>query len=140
MKNILVAGKKYGASHFVLLSAICVQKPLLEFQRAKLKFEAELMKEAEEDNGFTYSIVRPTAFFKSLGGQVELVKDGKPYVMFGDGKLCACKPMSEADLASFISDCVLSEDKINQVFSNIFSFICNSYSRSSFWFFVDALK
>ncbi|KAL1803815.1 hypothetical protein ACET3Z_032462 [Daucus carota] len=116
MKNSLVAGKKYGDSHFVLLSAICVQKPLLEFQRAKLKFEAELMKEAEEDNGFTYSIVRPTAFFKSLGGQVELVKDGKPYVMFGDRKLCACKPMSEADLASFISDCVLSEDKINQIF------------------------
>ncbi|KAL8158057.1 divinyl chlorophyllide a 8-vinyl-reductase, chloroplastic [Apium graveolens] len=114
-KNSLVAGKKYGASHFVLLSAICVQKPLLEFQRAKLKFEDELMKEAEGDKGFTYSIVRPTAFFKSLGGQVELVKDGKPYVMFGDGKLCACKPMSEADLASFISDCVLSEDKINQV-------------------------
>lgn len=28
--------------HFVLLSAICVQKPLLEFQRAKLKFEEEL--------------------------------------------------------------------------------------------------
>ncbi|KAL3347998.1 hypothetical protein AABB24_021568 [Solanum stoloniferum] len=114
-KNSLIAGRKFGASHFVLLSAICVQKPLLEFQRAKLKFEAELMKEAEEDKGFTYSIVRPTAFFKSLGGQVELVKDGKPYVMFGDGKLCACKPISEQDLASFIADCVLKEDKINQV-------------------------
>ncbi|KAK8332068.1 hypothetical protein V6Z12_A10G116200 [Gossypium hirsutum] len=114
-KNSLVAGKKFGASHFVLLSAICVQKPLLEFQRAKLKFEAELMKEAEGDDGFTYSIVRPTAFFKSLGGQVDLVKDGKPYVMFGDGKLCACKPISEQDLASFISDCVLKEDKINQI-------------------------
>lgn len=114
-KNSLVAGRNRGAKHFVLLSAICVQKPLLEFQRAKLKFEAELMKEVEEDSGFTYSIVRPTAFFKSLGGQVELVKDGKPYVMFGDGKLCACKPISEQDLASFIADCVLSEDKINQV-------------------------
>ncbi|CAK7333061.1 unnamed protein product [Dovyalis caffra] len=114
-KNSLVAGKKFGAKHFVLLSAICVQKPLLEFQRAKLKFEAELMKEAEGDSGFTYSIVRPTAFFKSLGGQVELVKDGKPYVMFGDGNLCACKPISEADLASFIADCVLSENKINQI-------------------------
>ncbi|KAE9599009.1 hypothetical protein Lal_00043928 [Lupinus albus] len=114
-KNSLVAGRKLGASHFVLLSAICVQKPLLEFQRAKLKFEAELMKEAEEDGDFTYSIVRPTAFFKSLGGQIELVKDGKPYVMFGDGKLCACKPMSEPDLASFIVDCVLSEDKINKI-------------------------
>ena len=114
-KNSLVAGRNRGASHFVLLSAICVQKPLLEFQRAKLKFEAELMKEAEENDGFTYSIVRPTAFFKSLGGQVELVKDGKPYVMFGDGKLCACKPISERDLASFIADCMLEEDKINQI-------------------------
>uniref|UniRef100_A0A7N0UQ12 Divinyl chlorophyllide a 8-vinyl-reductase, chloroplastic n=1 Tax=Kalanchoe fedtschenkoi TaxID=63787 RepID=A0A7N0UQ12_KALFE len=114
-KNSLLAGKKYGAAHFVLLSAICVQKPLLEFQRAKLKFEAELMQQASEDGGMTYSIVRPTAFFKSLGGQVELVKDGKPYVMFGDGKLCACKPMSEQDLASFIADCVLSEDKVNQI-------------------------
>ncbi|EXC03134.1 hypothetical protein L484_008466 [Morus notabilis] len=114
-RNSLVAGKKFGASHFVLLSAICVQKPLLEFQCAKLKFEAELMKEAEENGGFSYSIVRPTAFFKSLGGQVELVKDGKPYVMFGDGKLCACKPISEPDLASFIADCVLGEDKINKV-------------------------
>lgn len=114
-RNSLVAGRNCGASHFVLLSAICVQKPLLEFQRAKLKFEAEMMKAAEVDSGFTYSIVRPTAFFKSLGGQVELVKEGKPYVMFGDGKLCACKPISEQDLASFIADCVLSEDKINQI-------------------------
>lgn len=114
-KNSLVAGRTRGASHFVLLSAICVQKPLLEFQRAKLKFEADLMREAEEDSRFTYSIVRPTAFFKSLGGQVELLRDGKPYVMFGDGKLCACKPISEQDLASFIADSVLSEDKINQV-------------------------
>lgn len=114
-KNSLVAGRKFGASHFVLLSAICVQKPLLEFQRAKLKLEDELVKEAGRDDEFTYSIVRPTAFFKSLGGQVELVKNGKPYVMFGDGKLCACKPISEADLASFIADCVLSEDKINQI-------------------------
>ncbi|KAG6435478.1 hypothetical protein SASPL_100352 [Salvia splendens] len=114
-KNSLVVGRKFGAKHFVLLSAICVQKPLLEFQRAKLKFEAELIEEAERDEGFSYSIVRPTAFFKSLAGQVELVKDGKPYVMFGDGRLCACKPISEPDLASFIADCVLSEELVNKV-------------------------
>ncbi|KAL8515550.1 hypothetical protein ACS0TY_014293 [Phlomoides rotata] len=114
-KNSLIAGRKYRASHFVLLSAICVQKPLLEFQRAKLKFEAELIAEADNNEGFSYSIVRPTAFFKSLAGQVELVKDGKPYVMFGDGKLCACKPISEADLASFIADCVLNEDLSNRI-------------------------
>ncbi|KAJ4965703.1 hypothetical protein NE237_017552 [Protea cynaroides] len=29
------------------------------------------MRKAEEDENFTYSIVRPTAFFKSLGGQVD---------------------------------------------------------------------
>ncbi|XP_042412871.1 divinyl chlorophyllide a 8-vinyl-reductase, chloroplastic-like [Zingiber officinale] len=110
-RNSLLAGRRLGASHFVLLSAICVQKPLLEFQRAKLKFEAELEEEAARDPAFTYSIVRPTAFFKSLGGQVEIVKDGKPYVMFGDGRLCACKPISEADLAAFIADCVMDEDK-----------------------------
>lgn len=114
-KNSLLAGKNFGAKHFVLLSAICVQKPLLEFQRAKLKFEAELVEEAKKDDSFSYSIVRPTAFFKSLGGQVELVKDGKPYVMFGDGKLCACKPISEPDLASFIADCVLKPDMVNKI-------------------------
>jgi divinyl chlorophyllide a 8-vinyl-reductase len=109
--NALNAGRKNGAHHFVLLSAICVQKPLLEFQRAKLKFEKELM----EAGDITYSIVRPTAFFKSLAAQVELVKDGSPYVMFGDGKLAACKPISERDLASFMADCIIEEDKVNQV-------------------------
>lgn len=118
--NSLTVGRKVGASHFVLLSAICVQKPLLEFQKAKLKFEAELQKlwetEGSGENGsFTYSIVRPTAFFKSLGGQVETVKSGQPYVMFGDGALCACKPISEADLASFIADCVTSPGNVNKI-------------------------
>lgn len=65
-KNCLDAAVASGAKHFVLLSAICVQKPLLEFQKAKLKFEADL----QATEGITYSIVRPTAFFKSLAGQV----------------------------------------------------------------------
>lgn len=30
--------------------------------------------------------------------------------MFGDGNLAACKPISEADLAAFIADCVLDRD------------------------------
>ncbi|XP_062211271.1 divinyl chlorophyllide a 8-vinyl-reductase, chloroplastic-like [Phragmites australis] len=113
--HTLQAARGLGAAHFVLLSAICVQKPLLEFQRAKLKFEEELAGEAARDPAFTYSIVRPTAFFKSLGGQVETVKNGQPYVMFGDGKLCACKPISEDDLAAFIADCIFDEDKANKV-------------------------
>ncbi|KAJ6818021.1 putative divinyl chlorophyllide a 8-vinyl-reductase, chloroplastic [Iris pallida] len=118
-KNSLTVARRFGASHFVLLSAICVQKPVLQFQRAKLKFEAELISSSSSSSSssppLTYSIVRPTAFFKSLAGQVDLVKDGKPYVMFGDGKLCACKPISEEDLAKFIADCVLDEDKMNKI-------------------------
>ena len=66
---------------WVLLSAICVQKPLLAFQQAKLAFEQELVA-----SGLRYSIVRPTAFFKSLSGQVERVQQGKPFLVFGDGR------------------------------------------------------
>ena len=65
-KNVLETAREKGAQHFVLLSAICVQKPLLEFQHAKLKLEAALQSAGD----ITYSIVRPTAFFKSLAGQV----------------------------------------------------------------------
>lgn len=43
------------------------------------------------------------------------MKTGKPYIMFGDGTLASCKPISEADLACFIADCVQQEDKRNQV-------------------------
>ena len=65
-KNVLEVAREKGAQHFVLLSAICVQKPLLEFQHAKLKLEAALQSAGD----ITYSIVRPTAFFKSLAGQL----------------------------------------------------------------------
>jgi len=109
-RNALDAGMAAGATHFVLLSAICVQKPLLEFQRAKLKFEKEL-----KETGLTWSIVRPTAFFKSIAGQLESVKKGKPYVMFGDGRLTACKPISEADLARYMVNCIEDSAMQNKI-------------------------
>ena len=40
--NFMEAGRAVDASHFVLLSAFCVRKPRLAFQRAKLKFEEAL--------------------------------------------------------------------------------------------------
>lgn len=88
-------------AHFILLSAICVQKPRLAFQHAKLEFE-QLLRES----GLPYTIVRPTAYFKSLAGQVERVRRGKRFLMFGDGSLTACKPISEADLARFVVGCI----------------------------------
>ena len=97
----LDAARAAGVPHFVLLSAICVQKPRLAFQHAKLAFEQALM-----DSGIAWTIVRPTAFFKSLSGQFERVRAGRPFLLFGDGALTACKPISDADLAAFLADCV----------------------------------
>jgi divinyl chlorophyllide a 8-vinyl-reductase len=54
----------------------------------------------------TYSIVRATAFFKSLSGQIERVRQGKPFLLFGDGRLTACKPISDRDLAAYMVDCL----------------------------------
>ncbi|MFZ4602036.1 MAG: NAD(P)H-binding protein [Caulobacterales bacterium] len=99
--HALNAAKAAGATHFVLLSAICVQKPRLAFQHAKLAFERELM-----TCGLTYSIVRPTAYFKSLSGQIERVRAGKPFLVFGDGRLTACKPISDADLGRYLAACI----------------------------------
>lgn len=106
----LEAAKSSGARHFVLLSALCVQKPELAFQKAKLAFEAEL-----RASGLVWSIVRPTAFFKSLSGQVARVQAGKPFLVFGDGRLTACKPISDADLGAFIADCLTDPARENRV-------------------------
>ncbi|MFO6446096.1 NAD(P)H-binding protein [Erythrobacter sp. NE805] len=99
--DLLAAAVAAGAGHFILLSAICVQKPLLAFQRAKLAFEAELTASA-----MGYTIIRPTAFFKSLSGQAKRVAAGKPFLIFGDGALTRCKPISDDDLARFIVGCI----------------------------------
>jgi divinyl chlorophyllide a 8-vinyl-reductase len=108
--NLLAAARETGAAHFIQLSAICVQKPQLEFQHAKLAFEAALM-----DSGVRYSIVRPTAFFKSLSGQIERVRRGKPFLVFGDGALTACKPISDNDLAVYLAECLEDERRWNRV-------------------------
>jgi divinyl chlorophyllide a 8-vinyl-reductase len=110
--HALQAAKNAGVAQFVLLSAICVQKPLLAFQQAKLAFEQALI-----GSGLTYSIVRPTAFFKSLSGQVERVKRGKPFLLFGDGRLTACKPISDDDLADYIAGCLTDSSRHNRVLS-----------------------
>ena len=99
-----------GIPHMILLSAICVQKPQLAFQKAKLAFEHSLIA-----SGIDYSIVRPTAFFKSLSGQVERVRQGKPCVMFGDGTLTACKPISDGDLAAYLADCIDNPERRNRI-------------------------
>lgn len=109
-QHVLKAAGVLGIRQFVLLSAICVQKPRLAFQKAKLAFEQSLIA-----SGLDYSIVRPTAFFKSLTGQVERVRSGKPYLVFGNGRLTACKPISDHDLAEFIAGCLTDPARRNRI-------------------------
>lgn len=108
--SILSAAGQAAVPQFVLLSALCVQKPRLAFQHAKLAFEEALI-----SSGLTYSIVRPTAFFKSISGQLARVQAGKPYLMFGNGMLTACKPISDADLGAYIASCLVHPIRQNAV-------------------------
>lgn len=95
----LKAALAAGVEHFTLLSAICVQKPQLAFQHAKLAFEAEL-----QAAPLSWAILRATAFFKSLSGQVARAQAGRPFLVFGDGRQTACKPISDRDLAALLVD------------------------------------
>lgn len=108
--DALRLGQAAGISQFVLLSAICVQKPTLAFQQAKLAFESELTRA-----GVTYSIVRATAFFKSLSGQVARLKKGKPFLIFGDGMQTACRPISDADLGAYLAECLTDASRHNRI-------------------------
>jgi len=106
----LECARRAGVTQVVLLSAICVQKPLLAFQQAKLAFEKRLI-----ESGLTYSIVRPTAFFKSLSGQIERVRSGKPFLVFGDGQITACKPISDNDLGEYLAACIEDASRHNRI-------------------------
>jgi divinyl chlorophyllide a 8-vinyl-reductase len=106
----LAAAREAGVRHFVLLSAICVQRPRLAFQHAKLAFEKSL-----SESGLDYSIVRPTAYFKSLSGQIGRVRTGRPFLLFGDGTLTACKPIGDDDLGAYLADCLTDPALRNRV-------------------------
>ena len=108
--DTLEVAQRTGVESFVLLSAICVQRPKLAFQEAKLAFEAKL-----KQSGLTYAIVRPTAYFKSLSGQIDRLRAGKPFLVFGDGRMTACKPISDRDLGRFLSQCVTDPALWNRV-------------------------
>ena len=106
----LAAGREAGVRHVVLVSAICVQRPRLAFQHAKLAFEVELVA-----SGIDYSIVRPTALMKSLSGQVERVRAGRPYLLFGNGQLTATKPIADDDLGDYVADCLSEPSRLNRI-------------------------
>mmetsp|Transcript_13830 Transcript_13830/g.30109 ORF Transcript_13830/g.30109 Transcript_13830/m.30109 type:complete len:256 (-) Transcript_13830:1010-1777(-) len=78
-----------------------------KLQQAKLEFEEKLAEQSE----MSYSIIRPTAFFKSVSGQLESILQGNSYVLFGDGAVTQCNPIEEGELAMYMCDSSLEEYK-----------------------------
>jgi len=123
--NCLDAARAAGARHFVLLSAFCVKSAemndpnALQFQYAKKDFEEKLRAQQGEGQDVSYSIVRATAFFKSVSGQLETVGGGGPFVFFdlGQGKSATCNPISEPDLAAALVDTISDPSKENALWN-----------------------
>jgi divinyl chlorophyllide a 8-vinyl-reductase len=43
------------------------------------------------------------------------VQKGKAFLLFGDGKLTACKPLSDHDLANYLADCIDTVEMQNAI-------------------------
>ena len=122
--NCAEAAKAAGARRFILLSAYCVKSAerkdpyALQFQYAKMELEQKLAELA--DDTFDYISVRPTAFFKSVSGQLEVVDGGGPFVYFdlGNDRTATCNPISEPDLAAALIDQV-ADDAHKNTFWNL---------------------
>jgi len=118
--NFLHVAQSIHAYHFCLLSAFCVRRPLLQLQQAKLKMEAEIQNQTQlndRNNIPSWSIIRPTAFLKSISGQLESIQRGNSYVVFGDGAVTKCNPISQQDLAEFMFMIMMDPKKHNQIYN-----------------------
>lgn len=109
--NILNAAKENGTGKFILLSAICVRKPDLPLQLAKLKMEDALIR-----SGIDYTIVRPTAYFWVFDAQTRMIENGKPGYLIGTGDQACHNPIAKEDLAEFMVGCIGSSEHQNRIF------------------------
>ncbi|MGI9309572.1 MAG: NAD(P)H-binding protein [Gammaproteobacteria bacterium] len=109
--NVLNAAQENGTEKFILLSAICVRKPDLPLQLAKLKMEDELIR-----SGIDYTIVRPTAYFWVFDVQTKMIKKGKPGYLIGSGEQAVSNPIAREDLAEFMVDSIHNDERRNRVF------------------------
>jgi divinyl chlorophyllide a 8-vinyl-reductase len=109
--NILNAAIENGTGKFILLSAICVRKPDLPLQLAKLKMEDALIR-----SGIDYTIVRPTAYFWVFDAQSRMIANGKPGYLIGTGDQACHNPIAKEDLAEFMVGCIGSSEHKNRLF------------------------
>jgi divinyl chlorophyllide a 8-vinyl-reductase len=109
--NVLNAAQENGTGQFILLSAICVRKPDLPLQLAKLKMEDALMR-----SGIDYTIVRPTAYFWVFDVQTKMIAKGKPVYVVGTGDQATHNPIAKEDLAEFMVDSINNNERKDRVF------------------------
>ena len=109
--NVLNAAQASGTAKFILLSAICVRKPELPLQLAKLKMEDELMR-----SGIDYTIVRPTAYFWVFDSQTPMIARGRPGYVIGTGNQSRHNPIARDDLAEFMVSSIDNIERNNRVF------------------------
>lgn len=95
---------------FILLSAICVRKPDLPLQLAKLKMEDELMR-----SGIDYTLIRPTTYFWVYDVQTKFIRKGRSGYLIGTGNQACQNPIAKEDLAEFILGCIGNSKHINRV-------------------------
>ena len=108
--NALNAATAHGVGHFVMVSAISVQRPVLPTHIAKRAVEKEL-----QDSKLNWSIVRPTVYFKTLADQIDRLRAGKPFVLYGSGVDVQLKPISERDTARFVAECLTEPGYRNRI-------------------------
>jgi divinyl chlorophyllide a 8-vinyl-reductase len=109
--HVLNAAKENGTGKFILLSAICIRKPDLPLQLAKLKMEDALIR-----SGINYTIVRPTAYFWVFDAQTRMIANGKPGYLIGTGDQACHNPIAKEDLAEFMVGCIGSSEHKNRIF------------------------
>ncbi|MBM4220415.1 MAG: NAD-dependent epimerase/dehydratase family protein [Gammaproteobacteria bacterium] len=109
--NVLKAAQASGTKKFILLSAICVRKPELPLQLAKLKMEDELMR-----SGIDYTIVRPTAYFWVFDSQTRRIAEGKPGFVVGTGDQARHNPIAKEDLAEFMVSSIGDDERRNRIY------------------------
>lgn len=109
--NVLNAALAGGTGRFMLLSAICVRKPDLPLQLAKLKMEDALIR-----SGIDYTIVRPTAYFWVFDSQTRRIAQGKPGFVAGTGNQACHNPIAKEDLADFMVSSIGDSERRNRIF------------------------
>jgi divinyl chlorophyllide a 8-vinyl-reductase len=85
-------GRAVGAGHFVVLSAFASRIPGCNSSKPNSSSEAAL----QDQTDMTWSIIRLPFFRNPFPVKWKSSKGGAPYVMFGDGKVTHCNPISES--------------------------------------------